>query len=207
MKNIFFIIVFAVFLCVSCTKKEIKISRANHSVITELTDVSPAYLTRLPDGSLQFNKNNLIGNTHWIITAQRDLLMKDVAPYLKELADKKFNKEGMHPDTKQLFFVYSDTLHRQNAFVEMPFKEILLSKSASINSLYKSIYLKDIQSINEFKNELKKASLIKKDLQYLDLGLSEDMDVETFVNLLIELDTYDLPDETEYRLWVYKVEQ
>ena len=60
---------------------------------------------------------------------------------------------------------------------------------------------------NEFKNEFIKTSLIKNDLQYLDLGLSEDMDVETFVNLLIELDTYDLPDETKYRLWVYKVEQ
>lgn len=199
--------VFAVFLCISCNKKEMKISRANHSVITELTDVSPAYLTQLPDGNLQFNKSNLIGNTHWIITAQRNLLMKDVAPYLKELADKKFNKEGMHPDTKQLFFVYSDTLHRQNAFVEMPFKQILLSDPTSTDSVDISIYLKDIQSVSDLQNELKKATLIKKDLQHLDLGLSEDMDVETFVNLLIELDTYNLPDDTEYRLWVYKVQQ
>src|SRR5690606_5675016 len=148
MKNIFFIIVFAVFLCVSCTKKEIKISRANHSVITELTDVSPAYLTRLPDGSLQFNKNNLIGNTHWIITAQRDLLMKDVAPYIKELAVKKLNKEGMHLDTKQLFFVYSNTHHRQNTIDEVPSKVILLSNGTSLNNVDTYTYLKDIKLIN-----------------------------------------------------------
>src|SRR5690606_4884262 len=105
MKNSIYLIIFAVFLCIGCNKNEMKISRSDSSVITEITDFSPVYITKDLTGKVAYNKNNLIGNTHWIISADRDLTLSEITFYLNELTLKKYKKDAMHPDSKQMFFV------------------------------------------------------------------------------------------------------
>src|SRR5690554_1438954 len=113
---------------ISCNQKEMKISRSDYSVVTELHDISPAYIDKDKDGNAVMNKNNLIGNTHWVLSVNRDISLAELSVFLKELTDKKHQKDGMHPDDKDIYFIYSDTLHQQNAFVKLPFKKILLEK-------------------------------------------------------------------------------
>lgn len=124
--KVFTLLMVSLFL-ISCNKKEMEISRSDYSIITEMHDFSPAYITN-ENGKATMNKNNLIGNTHWIILAERDLSLSDVAPFLRELTDRKHKKGGMHEDTMDIYFIYSDTVHKQNAYVKLPFKKIVLDK-------------------------------------------------------------------------------
>jgi len=124
--KVFTLLMVSLFL-ISCNKKEMEISRSDYSIITEMHDFSPAYITN-ENGKATMNKNNLIGNTHWIILAERDLSLSDVAPFLQELTDRKHKKGGMHEDTMDIYFIYSDTVHKQNAYVKFPFKKVFLEK-------------------------------------------------------------------------------
>src|SRR5690606_39524403 len=99
-------------------------SRVGVSIKTEMTDFSPAYIVKTALGEAKLNDNNLIANTHWVISAERDLKLQQIAPFLQKLTDKKFKKECMHPDEKDIYFVYSDTVNKQNAFVKLPFKSV-----------------------------------------------------------------------------------
>lgn len=128
MRNKLIIAIFGTLLLNACNQKEMKISRAAYSVQTEMTDFSPAYISKNNEGIAELNKNNLIGNTHWILSVDRDLELNQIAPFLKELTDKKYQKDGMHPDSKAIYFVYSDTLNKQNAYVKLPFKQFNLEK-------------------------------------------------------------------------------
>src|SRR5690554_8099152 len=89
-----------------------------------LHDALPiSYIDKDKDGNAVMNKNNLIGNTHWVLSVNRDISLAELSVFLKELTDKKHQKEGMHPDDKDIYFIYSDTLNQQNAFVKLPFRD------------------------------------------------------------------------------------
>src|SRR5690606_35674064 len=128
MKTKLFTLIFGAILLASCQQKEMKISRSDFSVVTEMTDFSPAYILKNEEGTVEIEKNSLIGNTHWVLSVERDLTLNEVAPFLQELTQKKHKKGGMHEDTKDIYFVYSDTVHTQNAYVKMPFKSFALEE-------------------------------------------------------------------------------
>ena len=127
MRSKLFLILLGALTLHSCNKKEMEISRSDYSVITEMHDFSPAYITN-DKGKVTMNKNSLIGNTHWIVLVERDLLLSEIAPFLQELTNKKYKKGGMHEDHKDIYFIYSDTVHAQNAYVKFPFKKVFLEK-------------------------------------------------------------------------------
>src|SRR5690606_17009040 len=144
MKVKLFLMLLGSSLMISCNQKEMKISRSDFSVQIEMTDFSPVYISKNDKGKVEINKNNLIGNTHWVISADRDLTLNEIAPFLQQLTEKKYNKGGLHPDTKDIYFVYSDTVHKQNAYVELPFKEIYIDVPPPIENMGNRFYLHEI---------------------------------------------------------------
>lgn len=203
MKNSIYLIIFAVFLCIGCNKNEMKISRSDSSVITEITDFSPVYITKDLTGKVAYNKNNLIGNTHWIISADRDLTLSEITFYLNELTLKKYKKDAMHPDSKQMFFVYSDTFHKQNAFVELPFTAVFAGVPEKNEQLTDANHLYKITNVKDFKEQLLKITSVEGHYGKIFISFSKEMSVEDFVNVLIEIQKQELNNLLIPEMYIY----
>ncbi|SEH69832.1 hypothetical protein SAMN02927937_00922 [Paenimyroides aquimaris] len=193
MKTKLFILIFGAIVFASCQQKEMKISRSDFSVQTEMTDFSPVYISKNDKGNVEINKNNLIGNTHWVISADRDLTLNEIAPFLQQLTEKKYKKGGLHPDTKDIYMVYSDTVHKQNAYVELPFKEIYIDvPPPEIESELNVRYLHKVLNVKDFKEKFFERTAIKEPYEKIDINFSKNMFVEEFVNILIEMEKQDI---------------
>lgn len=167
-----------------------KISRSDYSIQTEIHDFSPVYITK-DNGKVEMNKNNLIGNTHWILLVERDLTLEHIALFLQELTDKKYKKGGLHTDTKDFYFIYSDTLNKNNAYVQLPFRKVILKEIESMEGItYLSsnsdMLLDTLVAANE-----------------ISLSFDKNMNVEAFVNLLIKLEKLGLSEKTNEAVSIY----
>lgn len=189
-----FTLIFGAILLASCQQKEMKISRSDFSVVTEMTDFSPAYIIKNEDEKVEIKKNSLIGNTHWVLSVDRDLTLKEVAPFLHELTAKKHKVGGMHEDTKDIYFVYSDTVHKQNAYVKLPFKSFALEEQP-VYELAEGVQSLLLKSVADAKNPLDKTQT------YL-VRIDKNIGVETFVNILIELEKQKISESLNSEVYV-----
>lgn len=194
MKTKIFTLIFGVILLASCQQKEMKISRSDFSVVTEMTDFSPAYILKNEKGTVEIKKNSLIGNTHWVLSVDRDLTLNEVAPFLEELTQKKHKKGGMHEDTKDIYFVYSDTVHKQNAYVKMPFKSFALEEQP-VYELAEGVQSLLLKSVADAKISYDK-------IQTYLVRIDEKISVETFVNILIELEKQKISESLNSEVYV-----
>lgn len=194
MKTKLFTLIFGMILLASCQQKEMKISRSDFSVVTEMTDFSPAYILKNDDGKIEIQKNSLIGNTHWVLSVDRDLTMNEVAPFLHELTEKKHKVGGMHEDTKDIYFVYSDTVHKQNAYVKVPFKSFALGEQP-VYELGEGVQSLLLKSVVDAKNPFDKTQT------YL-VRIDKNISVETFVNILIELEKQKISENVNSEVYV-----
>ena len=169
-------------LVAGCTQKEMKVARSNESIITTLTDQSPIYITN-EKGTAHLNESNRIGNTDWVLSVDRSLNLEQILPHLKKIMAKKYAKEGMHEDTKGIYFIYSDTLHKRNAYVKMPFTAIEKAYDLQSEASDNTAIIRIAPGTN-VKKELGKNKKAKK---YV-VCFSEMLPVEKFVNTLIELE-------------------
>lgn len=203
MKVKLFLMLLGSSLMISCNQKEMKISRSDFSVQIEMTDFSPVYISKNDKGKVEINKNNLIGNTHWVISADRDLTLNEIAPFLQQLTEKKYNKGGLHPDTKDIYFVYSDTVHKQNAYVELPFKEIYIDvPPPEIESELNVRYLHKVLNVKDFKEKFFERTAIKEPYEKIDINFSKNMFVEEFVNILIEMEKQKISESVNDEVYV-----
>lgn len=189
-----FALIFGVILLASCQQKEMKISRSDFSVVTEMTDFSPAYILKNEEGTVEIKKNSLIGNTHWVLSVDRDLTLNEVAPFLQELTQKKHKKGGMHEDTKDIYFVYSDTVHKQNAYVKMPFKSFALGEQP-VYELSVGVQSLLLKSVADAKISYDKTQT------YL-VTIDKKIRVESFVNILIELEKQKVSESLNSEVYV-----
>lgn len=194
MKAKLFTLIFGVILLASCQQKEMKISRSDFSVVTEMTDFSPAYILKNEEGTVEIKKNSLIGNTHWVLSVDRDLTMNEVAPFLQELTKKKHKKGGMHEDTKDIYFVYSDTVHKQNAYVKMPFESFALEEQP-VYELAEGVQSLLLKSVADAKISYDKTQT------YL-VRIDKNIGMETFVNILIELEKQKVSESLNSEVYV-----
>src|SRR5690606_1355329 len=194
MKTKLFTLIFGAILFASCQQKEMKVSRSDFSVVTEMTDFSPAYIIKNEDGKVEIKKNSLIGNTHWVLSVDRDLTMNEVAPFLHELTEKKHKVGGMHEDTKDIYMVYSDTVHKQNAYVKVPFKSFALEEQP-VYELGEGVQSLLLTSVEDAKNPLDKTQT------YL-VRIDKKISVETFVNILIELEKQKVSESVNSEVYV-----
>lgn len=194
MKAKLFTLIFGVILLASCQQKEMKISRSDFSVVTEMTDFSPAYILKNEEGTVEIKKNSLIGNTHWVLSVDRDLTLNEVAPFLQELTKKKHKKGGMHEDTKAIYLVYSDTLHKQNAYVKMPFESFALEEQP-VYELAEGVQSLLLKSVADAKISYDKTQT------YL-VRIDKNIGMETFVNILIELEKQKISESLNSEVYV-----
>ena len=79
-------------LLISCGNKRIvQLPEINHSDITEILDVSPAYLfydETKPD-SIELNRKNLISTTNWLVNVDKRLTLEQAIPSIVFIQNKK----------------------------------------------------------------------------------------------------------------------
>ncbi len=204
MKTKLFTLIFGAILFASCQQKEMKISRSDFSVVTEMTDFSPAYIIKNEEGKVEIKKNSLIGNTHWVLSVDRDLTLNEVAPFLQELTAKKHKKGGMHEDTKDIYMVYSDTVHKQNACVKVPFKEIYIDVPPPETEPELNVrYLHKVSNVKDFKEKFFETTAIKEPYEKIDINFSKNMFVEEFMNILIEFKKQNISDKVNEKVYIH----
>jgi hypothetical protein len=119
MKNITYILL--VLLFCSCGKdKSVLLPEIKNAKITEVLDVSPAYIfydETQPDSTL-FNRKNIIGSTNWLVNVDKRLTLQQVLPHLQYLQDKR-NKASMHKnESAKNYFTCNDTSIKNIGFIE-----------------------------------------------------------------------------------------
>lgn len=100
-------------------KKELQLPEISHSDITEIQDVSAAYLfynETKPD-SVELNRKNLISTTNWLINVDKRLTLKQAIPHIKFLQEKKANSSHKNKKAKN-YFTCHDTSINDLGFIE-----------------------------------------------------------------------------------------
>lgn len=107
-------------LYISCGKeKVIQLPEINHAEISEIIDVSPAYLfyNEAKKDSIELNRKNLISSTNWLINIDKRLTLKQVIPYITVLQNKKLNSSHKKEGTKN-YFTCNNTSKKSLGFIE-----------------------------------------------------------------------------------------
>lgn len=119
MKTIYFSLLICVFM--SCSfEKTIVLPEINHSEITEILDVSAAYIfydESKPD-SLELNRKNLISTTNWLVNVDKRLTLEQVMPSIIFLQDKKRNAEIHKNEAAKNYFTCNYTTIKNLGFIE-----------------------------------------------------------------------------------------
>ena len=93
-----YIYLLIILTCLNCSKERIlHLPEIEHAEITEVLDVSPAYIfyDETQTDSTLLNRKNLIISTNWLVNVDRRLTLNQAIPKIKLMQDKKRNA-GMH---------------------------------------------------------------------------------------------------------------
>ena len=118
MRAIFLLIILLVLF--SCgNEKVLKLPEISYSEITEIQDVSHAYLfyDETQTDSVELNRKNLISTTNWLINVDKRLTLKQALPHIKYLQDKKNSSSHKNKEAKN-YFTCNDTSIKNLGFIE-----------------------------------------------------------------------------------------
>lgn len=118
MKKLLFALCLLV-LCACGKKKAVLLPEIQNAKITEIKDVSPAYLfydETKPD-SLDLNRANLIISTNWLVNVDKRLTLKQVIPAIKKLQDKKRNSSHKNENARN-YYTCNDTSIKNLGFID-----------------------------------------------------------------------------------------
>ncbi len=116
----FYTIFFALILFSCGNDKSVVLPEIENAKITEILDVSPAYIfynETLTD-SVELNRKNLIGTTNWLFNIDKRLMLKQVIPKVKFLQDKKRNAQMHKNENAKNYFTCNDTSIQNLGFIE-----------------------------------------------------------------------------------------
>ncbi|MDA9343831.1 hypothetical protein N8258_03095, partial [Algibacter sp.] len=116
----YFILLITMFFVFSCgNKKVLHLPEISHSEISEINDVSHAYLfyDETQKDSVELNRKNLISTTNWLINVDKRLTLKQAIPHLKFLQEKKKNSSHKNKEAKN-YFSCNDTSRQNLGFIE-----------------------------------------------------------------------------------------
>lgn len=114
------ILTFIMIFCFSCgNEKTLFLPEISHSEISEIQDVSHAYLfyDETQKDSVELNRKNLISTTNWLINVDKRLTLKQAVPHIKFLQDKKVNSSHKNKDAKN-YFTCNDITRQNLGFIE-----------------------------------------------------------------------------------------
>lgn len=168
----------------SCNERTVQLPETKSQLITEISDVSAAYLFYNEDTQeADFNRNNIIGTTNWLVNVDKRLTLKNAMSQLIYLQNKR-QKDGMHkneearnyftcsnPDIKNLAFIEFTQVNYQTELI----KDFLKNNPES-NVDYSQVFLnfKSDGTIDVGKNFILKPTDSTNFMVDLDLLLSND---------------------------------
>lgn len=105
----------------SCgNEKVIQLPEVQHAKISEILDVSPAYIfynETQPD-SVELNRKNLIISTNWLFNVDKRLTLEQAIPKIKFLQDKKRNAKMHKNEAAKNYYTCNDTSIKNLGFIE-----------------------------------------------------------------------------------------
>ncbi len=168
LKKIGFIGLITLFLWSCGNEKVIQLPEVQHAKITEILDVSPAYIfynETQPD-SVELNRKNLIISTNWLFNVDKRLTLEQAIPKIKFLQDKKRNAKMHKNEAAKNYYTCNDSSIKNLGFIE--FTDV--NYVEEINS--ENNYIITINSLNDIA------------IHHNDVKLSE-VDID---NLIIQLE-------------------
>lgn len=115
-----FVIILTLFIFSCGKEKSVLLPEIEHAKITEILDVSPAYLfynETQPD-SVELNRKNLIGTTNWLFNVDKRLTLEQALPKIKLLQDKKRNAQMHKNENAKNYYTCNDTSIQNLGFIE-----------------------------------------------------------------------------------------
>ncbi|MCB0463612.1 MAG: hypothetical protein KDC81_12980 [Flavobacteriaceae bacterium] len=153
MNRILFLLLIFTF---SCAERELQLPVTTTNEITEVLDVSPIYIFYDAEtGEADFNRNNMISTTNWLVNIDKRLTLKQILPHLQYLQEKR-RGDGMHKNenAKNYFTCFNEET-KNLSFVEFTKMEYhegsstdYLSKISGLNNSKTIITIK-VNSIND----------------------------------------------------------
>ncbi|WP_418603024.1 hypothetical protein [Hwangdonia sp.] len=144
MKHTFLLI--AILFFFSCGKdKVVLLPEISHSEITEILDVSPAYLfyDETQKDSVELNRKNLIVTTNWLVNVDKRLTLKQAIPHITFLQEKKRNSSHKNENAKN-YFTCNDISRKNLGFIE--FTDVFYHVESSSDYFNKNSNLKPSES-------------------------------------------------------------
>ncbi len=120
------------FLFFSCgNEKVLQLPEIQNADITEVLDVSPAYIfyDETKQDSVELNRKNLIISTNWLINVDKRLTLEQALPSIIKLQEKKRNAT-MHKNEKaRNYYTCNDTSIKNLGFIDFTDVEYRLNYS------------------------------------------------------------------------------
>ncbi|OUR92176.1 hypothetical protein A9Q87_06740 [Flavobacteriales bacterium 34_180_T64] len=116
-----YIFVSLILIFCSCSNEKIvQLPEISNSNITEVIDVSAAYLfyNETVADSVELNRKNLIGTTNWLVNVDKRLTLNQAIPKIKFLQDKKRNAEMHKNEAAKNYYTCHDTSISNLGFIE-----------------------------------------------------------------------------------------
>ena len=137
LKKIGIIGLITLFLWSCGNEKVIQLPEIQQAKITEILDVSPAYIfynETQPD-SVELNRKNLIISTNWLFNVDKRLSLEQAIPKIKFLQNKKRNAKMHKNEAAKNYYTCNDTSIKNLGFIEFTdvnYVEKIVSKNNSI---------------------------------------------------------------------------
>ena len=103
----------------SCAERELQLPVTTTNEITEVLDVSPIYMFYdVETGEADFNRNNMISTTNWLVNIDKRLTLKQILPHLQYLQEKR-RGDGIHKNenAKNYFTCFNVYIFTKNGLV------------------------------------------------------------------------------------------
>lgn len=146
LKKIGFIGFITLFLWSCGNEKVIQLPEVQHAKITEILDVSPAYIfynETQPD-SVELNRKNLIISTNWLFNVDKRLTLEQAIPKIKFLRDKKRNAKMHKNEAAKNYYTCNDTSIKNLGFIEFTDVNYIENTNPKNNSIITINSLNDI---------------------------------------------------------------
>ncbi|WP_397362115.1 hypothetical protein [Olleya sp. R77988] len=105
----------------SCGKEKIiQLPEIQNAKITEILDVSPAYIfyDETKQDSVELNRKNLIISTNWLVNVDKRLTLEQALPKIKFLQDKKRNASLHKNERARNYYTCNDTSIKNLGFLD-----------------------------------------------------------------------------------------
>lgn len=142
----YYILLITTLFLFSCeNEKVLQLPEISHSNITEINDVSAAYLfyDETQKDSVELNRKNLISTTNWLVNVDKRLTLKQVIPHIKFLQDKKTSSSHKNKNAKN-YFTCNDTSRKNLGFIE--FTDVVYSEERNFINYSKVSSLKNLKN-------------------------------------------------------------